>query len=379
MPSAYVGEKKALTFPILSDAYIQLTYDDYNPPNTSLENRLGMWSHTKGFTIEAIITPYDINGFGTHDGYNASVNGVMSPYSPPTVGEKWNDPASWDYGRYSQSEQHTSTSDRVGKKLMLFANTNLEFYLKNDSANNREPSSYKLGMKLIASDGNNMITETLESTKAIFTESSQYVQGTVDDIYLNNVKILEPVKYDGTKTAISSVNTSANTFMVVGYDMRNPLKIGTELFNSQNVSCGTITNITESSGNSEITIQDVSPLSSETYAYIKPPQINLYSLNSYHVSASFHRNGTMSLFVNGIKIAETLHSAATNNNFKFAFEASNIYIGQNPTVGRTTQFIGELHELAFVKTYKDKFTSLDTILPSYSNTLLYYKFEGLDE
>lgn len=378
MPSAYVGNKKALVFPILSDAYIQIPYLDYNSAGTTLEKRLGIWSHQDSFTIEAIITPYDVNGFGTYDGSTATVNGVLSTYSPPTVGDKWSDPNNFDFGQFSQSYQHTSSP--LNKKMMIFANTNFQMYLKNVSTNTREPAKYVLGYSVIASDVVNYATTILESDPIFIPDDTVFTQGTIDDVYIENVKVLEPIKIGGVKKSISSVNVGNNTFQLANIDARNELVAGMEIFNNATTSCGTITNVAFNT-HTTITVSNATPLNGETYAYVLPPKVNTYSLNSYHVAASIHENGTMSLFFNGSKIAETTHASALTNNemFNYSFEASDIYIGQFPTTGRSTQFIGELHEIAVSGIYKEKFTSLDTILPSYRHNLLYYKFEGLDE
>jgi len=40
--------------------------------------------------------------------------------------------------------------------------------------------------------------------------------------------------------------------------------------------------------------------------------------------------------------------------------------------------MGEIHELSITKDVKTTFQSLDTLLPNYRNTLLYFRFEGED-
>lgn len=378
MPTAYVGNKKALVFPTLSDAYIQLPYLDYNSAGTTLEKRFGIWSHQESFTIESIITPYDTNGFGTYDGSTATVNGVKNKYSPQTVGDKWADPNGFNFGAFSQSYQHTSSY--TNKKMMIFANTNFQFYLKNISTNNREPSTYCLVFKVIASDNTQFQTTTLESDAIFIPEDTLFTQGTVDDVYIENVKVLEPIKIGGVKKAIASIDTNNNTFQIENTDARNELAIGMEIYNNSVTSCGKITNVAFNT-HTTITVENVTPLNGETYAYILPPKLNMYSLNSFHVAASIQENGTMSLFFNGYKVAETTHAAAltVNEDFHYSFDPTDIYIGQYPTEGRATQFVGEIHEIALIGKNKNRFSSLETILPSYDKTLMYYKFEGLDD
>ena len=63
MPGVYVGDTKSLVFPMLCDGYIKQVYSDKNPADQDLEVRGGLWGQTTPFTIEAIITPYDVNGY----------------------------------------------------------------------------------------------------------------------------------------------------------------------------------------------------------------------------------------------------------------------------------------------------------------------------
>jgi hypothetical protein len=76
----YSGDKKSLVFPILGDGYVHLDYSKHIPKgtdgvqsNSGIETsegdddddaKYGLWAHKSSFTIEAIATPYDVNGFG---------------------------------------------------------------------------------------------------------------------------------------------------------------------------------------------------------------------------------------------------------------------------------------------------------------------------
>ena len=66
MPGVYVGDTKSLVFPVMCDGYLQLKYLEKNvDTSVDLELREGVWGHTDSFSIEAIITPYDVNGAGS--------------------------------------------------------------------------------------------------------------------------------------------------------------------------------------------------------------------------------------------------------------------------------------------------------------------------
>ena len=63
----YSGDKKSLVFPIMGDGYVHLDYSKHIPSGTDttqVGEGYGLWGHKSSFTIEGIITPYDINGFG---------------------------------------------------------------------------------------------------------------------------------------------------------------------------------------------------------------------------------------------------------------------------------------------------------------------------
>ena len=55
----YIGEKNALTFPVMCDGYLKIDYSD-----EVATQDYGFFSHADSFTVEAIITPFDINGTG---------------------------------------------------------------------------------------------------------------------------------------------------------------------------------------------------------------------------------------------------------------------------------------------------------------------------
>ena len=64
----------------------------------------------------------------------------------------------------------------------------------------------------------------------------------------------------------------------------------------------------------------------------------------------------------------------------FEFDQSDCYLGSNGNTTletrRASQFMGEMYEFAITKDVKENFNSLDTLLPNFRNTLLYFRFEG---
>ena len=61
------GKQRSLVFPIMCNGHVKLDYSD-NVPYTSDEIGYGIWAHSGSFTFESVITPYEINGYGTYSG-----------------------------------------------------------------------------------------------------------------------------------------------------------------------------------------------------------------------------------------------------------------------------------------------------------------------
>lgn len=94
-------------------------------------------------------------------------------------------------------------------------------------------------------------------------------------------------------------------------------------------------------------------------------------VNALNESSSFNTsNGTL-----------TDVTIRTTVNFRtFELDATDCYLGSNGNENlqtrRGSQFMGEMHEFAITKGYKDRFNSFDTLVPNFRNTLVYFRFEG---
>jgi len=67
MYEVLAGKQRSLVFPVMCNAHVKLDYSD-NIPYTSDEVGYGIWAHSGSFTFESVITPYEINGYGTYSG-----------------------------------------------------------------------------------------------------------------------------------------------------------------------------------------------------------------------------------------------------------------------------------------------------------------------
>ena len=65
MTGIFAGDTKCLVFPVMCDGYLQLDYSDTNAAGIDIGLRGGFWGIQGNYSIEAIITPYDVNGYGT--------------------------------------------------------------------------------------------------------------------------------------------------------------------------------------------------------------------------------------------------------------------------------------------------------------------------
>ena len=140
MPGVYVGDTKSLVFPVMCDGYLKQEYLEYNNASINgdppLEVRGGIWGH-QTFTVEAIITPYDVNGFGTHTG--SGIGLVTSEKTPPSLSEAITSNLS-----HYESYKYFGTN-RLTKKMQIFYNKNFQLYLENTATSNiNRPAEYKL-------------------------------------------------------------------------------------------------------------------------------------------------------------------------------------------------------------------------------------------
>ena len=119
----YIGEKNALTFPVMCDGYLRIDYSDEiaNEP-------YGIFEHEDSFTVEAIITPFDINGNGYKLAGNNSHMGVhgvtTSIKTMPTV-QEYNTTDS-----HYQSHKYRPEANRITDKMVLFQNSNVQLFHK---------------------------------------------------------------------------------------------------------------------------------------------------------------------------------------------------------------------------------------------------------
>jgi len=142
-------------------------------PTSSLRDR-SIWSDNadigiaNGFVLEAIITPYDVNGAGSRA---SGRHGVLdSQRTPPYPTDAITDRTVYE------SIDYLGASAYLTQKMMLFHNQYLKFYLQNTTSSSyNQPAEYKIKAELSNAAGT---TKTIESGTVITADSS--LQGYYD-------------------------------------------------------------------------------------------------------------------------------------------------------------------------------------------------------
>ncbi len=201
MVNSYVGETYKLVFPLLSKGYLNLSFNDNNvdtTPNPDVTTLSTIWEHTDAFTLEAIITPYDVNG----DANRTTGNGVLTSTKTPPYP---NDGLSNRATTYQSTDllgraEGTSYTD-APHKLMIFYNTNLKVYLENTTLGSyNQPAEYKVVAQLTKGG----VTKTIESGTVIKANEILFNQYDPNGYYANTSS-----KYTKLTSSASNVSPSA--------------------------------------------------------------------------------------------------------------------------------------------------------------------------
>ena len=350
MANVYVGDSKALVFPVMCDGHLKLEYDDTNI-STSKGN---FWNHTGNFVLEAIITPYDVNGNG--HATTTNLDTLTSTKTPPSPNLNLDNHA--DATSNYQSVSYFG-ANRFTHKMMIFYNEYFQLYLENTTKNNfNQPAEYKIVAKIRdATSGlyHEVATETL--IKPVNTLYGYY---DADGLYVDNSTSLTELQGDTTKSSntITFPNGAANVAYLAEHATG-----GTEIFNSNGISLGRV--LTKPSTTS-ITVADATNHTSAIY--VSQPKEAMYVESIYKISCVYYSGGQLDIYLNNsLKKSYTFSSTPT-----FEFKADDAFIGKDGT-NTNTQFMGELYEISLSKG-KDPSVTDTTLTPSYSNILFYYTF-----
>lgn len=342
MSGAFIGENKALVFPVMCDAYIKVPYLSHHQTSGTtggdvddpIHERIGIYAHQNSFSIQTLVTPYDVNGFGTYQGYS---DGSTTHYEGVLTSEK-TIPCSADSltainVNKRQSSQYLTYEQRKTHKMMLFYNSKAQLYLQNTTGGTRNtPAEYKIVFGVTVTKGATT-TETLLSTDAVITARNKlygFMKASSTDVYStgDDSTFLRRIH-----TSISLSGTTSSDSNLINSDM---VEVGSKLYNGSGTLVATVASRNLANG----VLTFTASASHSGALYTDQPREATYLNGIYKISASFNLDGTMSIFVNGILIKSGKHSLATGSAaLTFNFEPEDCFIGQNPN--DTTTFTGK--------------------------------------
>lgn len=341
MQTIYSKDKKSLQFPAMCDGYVKIQHKD-DAGNVPLQE-VGMWGNSGDFTIEMLVTPYDVNGNTAVPTYSASVKSLS---------------------RHTKGAAYLPTANRHDVEMILFHNTNLSISLVNTTTDAfYQPAEYAVKVSM-----------TIASTTTSITSDTVISATRVDDNHFNSNA--SSYVYDGhtpvahkSALTVNSINTSTRVITLSG--TASDFGIGQTIYTSAGLLVGTITNVS----GADITMDSISNTPSG-YVYQELPKDSAYVEVPHHIAVSYRNSGKMSIFYNGNLVKDGVHGAGGN----FSLDPSDVYLGQNPNAGsyqtiRKSQFMGEFHEISMVSKYKSAFRSINSLMPNYRDLLLYLDFE----
>ena len=374
-------------FPVMCQGHLTITYDD-----EIAEQPYGFFANEGPITIQAIVTPYDINGFG----YDLDLNNPTGYHGITTSKKTLPCEQSREFSYFpddntttliaintddaallDKTERHNylSVANALTHEMMIFYNDNISLSLVNaTTTNNNQPSQYKVRLTVNA----NGTSDTLTTTDTVIN---------ADDIVGDQLNIAYGFDSNGagarylTLTAISSTPTS--TSFTTGATEDEVFQTGMKLYTRSGQTFTHIATVTSLTGATtvNVSLEAGQSLAGNPLLYTDVDKEASYLLCPFHISASYSNNtGAMNIFVNGAKVASKIHSAGSTT---FSISGTDTFIGKNGSSSNDAntrkQFMGELHELAVLESTVEQFITTDTLIPNYRNTLLYYRFEEVDE
>jgi hypothetical protein len=369
MKSLYVGKKRALIFPAMCDGYLRIDYSDQVAGQAH-----GIFGHDDSFTIEAVITPYDLNGSGykvTDADNPAGESGVVDSVKTfPNV---------QDYNTTeAQFQDYLYSRDiiRMSSAMSLFHSPKVKLELLNSTTTtHNQPAEYKIRFSVYANGLDTLTSDVIISPRILSTGTTAFTQvesgATVQHAYDSSN---DEIKYHQTTVPVASHVDGANAFAVSGTSSHYHY-VGQKLYRLTGTTFTSIGEVTAVLGSNVTLSETVTPSLAGAVIYTDTYREAPYLLTSCHIAAAYDAgNGSMRIYYDGKLLTKKIHSTAGT----FAFDEEDLYIGQDPDTGVTTQFFGEIHEFSVLGIYKTEYNSIFTLAPNYRDVLLYYRFEEVD-
>tara|TARA_R100001591_G_scaffold116545_3_gene133771 strand:- start:1130 stop:2338 length:1209 start_codon:yes stop_codon:yes gene_type:complete len=399
--SIYAGKQRALIFPVMCNGFLTIDYSD-NIPTTDIS--YGLWDLDENFTFECVLTPYDINGYGSHSArghlYKSTTDGNLLGSSGTNTATDTTKimPAPFQsvYTAGNQnnfeSELYLPRASRISHEMRIFHSTNLQISLVNSTLHNENnPARYKIkvGIKLGSASMENFITDeviipnesysyTYESTDVV--SGNRPLSGFDENGRLKYKKICDATGSNTGKVIPVSAALAITDDIIFAGDKQELFKRDGTTF----ISLGTINAFSSSAPRTITTTNTITTtIDSNTELYIKRALNPLYINNTYHIACSWdNENKQVLIFLNGKVVKAGTHTQTDS----FSMEGEDFYIGANGggatganSATTNNQFMGELHELCITNVRRTEFNGLYNLLPNYNNTVLYLRFEEVDE
>ena len=379
------GKKRSLVFPVMCNGFVKLDYSDNvvdtnSDADTSNDIAYGIFDHEGSFTFEAIIIPYDINGYGI-DSITGSIptfvlNNLSKKIMPSSNAIKRAFPAQYQSELYLPNP--VVGSSRLTHEMRIFSNDKFSVSLLNaTSFTENQPAEYKIKVSMDIGG----TTETFTTTSAVITanKSAMFKWGSVSDA--------EGFDSNGRKVfdLLSTVDDHTGAVIELNGSSENLCHAGQELFIRDGFTFTSIGTIASINGTTSVTLNaSYSPtLSNGTKLFIHSRKDASYINNTYHIGVVHNQIGNeIKIFLNGIRVLDSSHTQTGT----FAFGRTDSFIGATGagatganSATTNKQFMGEMHEMAITNIAKTtKFPNKQTLLPSLNNTLLYLRFEEID-
>ncbi len=375
MYDVYVGKRKSLVFPIMCNSHVSISYSENvpdiesTPSDTTDDIPYGIWAHNGDWTVEALITPYDINGSAA----TASGGGRLNRLAQNT--QRAVMPANGT-GSFL-SEAYLSTSNRYGHKMCFFKCANFSLYLQNETTNNfNQPAEYSIRIEYNFSGGNSSIT-TDPVILSSNSRSYEYGNGFYEN-YVDGFTEDGRIRYNWAADVIPA---QSSTSAVIGTDTTK-FAVGQKVFIRENefdfTLLGTITGVdVPSSGQITLDTATTTPLTLFQKLFVETYKEPKYIDNIHHIAVAYSSTSQkISIYYNGGLVKTGTKTLASEI---LDFGREDIIIGKKTTADNNAstdcQFMGEIHELSVVKSYQKNFRYLNNLMPKFSETLLFLQFE----
>tara|TARA_R110002050_G_scaffold30915_4_gene79057 strand:+ start:24794 stop:27610 length:2817 start_codon:yes stop_codon:yes gene_type:complete len=233
MVNSYIGNLYKLVFPILSKGYLKLNFSDNNidtTPNPDVTNLTTIWKHTESFALEAIITPYDVNG----SAHRTTGNGILTstktpPYPNDSISNRATDYQSTNLLGRAEGTDYTSAPH----KLTIFYNTNLKVYLENTTVGSyNQPAEYKV----VAQITKGGVTKTIESETVIKSNKILFNKYDEKGYYYNGTS-MEHTRLSSTATNVAP--SAVVTISGSGLPVSTSASAGTATYSVNNANSST--------------------------------------------------------------------------------------------------------------------------------------------